>query len=57
MLVRPPRTNIAIQAHTSHQSPDPWSRAIALAPLVATAVTSAKYWGDPHGLEGALIWK
>ena len=31
--------------------------AIALAPSAATTVTGAEYWGDPYGLDGALIWK
>jgi hypothetical protein len=31
--------------------------AIALAPSAAAIVTGAEYWGDPYGLDGALIWK
>jgi hypothetical protein len=30
---------------------------IALAPSAAATVTGAEYWGDPYGLDGALIWK
>lgn len=30
---------------------------IALAPSATATVTGAEYWGDPYGLDGALIWK